>query len=274
MAEPGDASEGVRGYHAPTMDASHAVVLEDVGKIFDSGLEALAGVSLRAAPGEFLTLLGPSGCGKSSVLRLVAGLDTPSAGTVVSPATQAPGEAATAFVFQDPTLMPWASVFDNVALPLRLAGATREMMRARIAPVLATVGLTDFAGSHPVQLSGGMRMRVSLARALVTQPRVLLMDEPFAALDEITRARLNQDLLAWWAERQLTVIFVTHSVYEAVFLSQRVLVMGARPGRILDEVEITEPYPRAAAFRTSLEFQQACARLTAALDRAQQGIAP
>ncbi|MBM4228620.1 MAG: ABC transporter ATP-binding protein [Gammaproteobacteria bacterium] len=253
------------------MNTRPAVVLDDVSKTFDSGLQALASVSLQAASGEFLTLLGPSGCGKSSVLKLIAGLDTPTTGSVISPATQAPGEAATAFVFQDPTLMPWANVFDNIALPLRLAGASREMMRARIAPVLATVGLTEFAGSHPAQLSGGMRMRVSLARALVTQPRVLLMDEPFAALDEITRARLNQDLLAWWIERQLTVVFVTHSVYEAVFLSQRVLVMGARPGRILEEVEITAPYPRATTFRTSLEFQQACARLTAALDRAQAG---
>lgn len=255
------------------MDATHAVTLDDVSKTFDSGLQALAGVSLHAARGEFLTLLGPSGCGKSSILRLVAGLDTPSAGRVASPATRAPTEASTAYVFQDPTLMPWATVFDNVALPLRLAGATREEMSARIPPVLATVGLSDFARSHPAQLSGGMRMRVSLARALVTQPRVLLMDEPFAALDEITRARLNQDLLAWWAARTLTVLFVTHSVYEAVFLSQRVLVMSARPGRIVDAVEIPAPYPRTAAFRTSLEFQQACARLTSALDRAQGTLA-
>lgn len=251
------------------MEASSPVVLHEVMKRFSTGLDALSGLSLQVAGGEFLTLLGPSGCGKSTVLRLVAGLDSPSAGQVSSPATRGGSEAATAFVFQDPTLMPWASVFDNIALPLRLAGVAPEARRARIAPLLDTMGLVGFAHSHPAQLSGGLRMRVSIARALATHPRVLLMDEPFAALDEITRGRLNQDLMRWWQAQQMTVIFVTHSVYEAVFLSQRVLVMSARPGRVVEELVIPAPFPRSAAFRESSLFRQACHRLTLALDQAQ-----
>ncbi|MGD9834121.1 MAG: ABC transporter ATP-binding protein [Piscinibacter sp.] len=247
---------------------SEAVVtLEGVDKRFDNGVQALAGVSLRVAPGEFLALLGPSGCGKSTVLRLAAGLDAPSAGRIDAPALRS-GAADTAFVFQDPTLMPWASVADNVWLPLRLAGLGRAEARPRIEAALATVGLADFAAAFPNELSGGMRMRVSIARALVTRPRLLLMDEPFAALDEITRGRLNIDLLAAWQAQGFAAVFVTHSVYEAVFLSQRVLVMSARPGRVIDELLIDAPYPRSAAFRHSATFSTACARLAAALEAA------
>jgi NitT/TauT family transport system ATP-binding protein len=243
------------------------VSLDGVDKRFDNGVQALGGVSLRVGAGEFVGLLGPSGCGKSTVLRLAAGLDAPSAGRVESPALRH-GAADTAFVFQDATLMPWASVADNVWLPLRLAGSSRSDSRQRIEAALAIVGLGDFAGAFPNELSGGMRMRVSIARALVTRPRLLLMDEPFAALDEITRGRLNADLLAAWQTQGFATLFVTHSVYEAVFLSQRVLVMSGRPGRVIDELAIDAPYPRTAAFRHSAAFSDACARLAAALEAA------
>jgi len=247
---------------------SEAVVeLAGVAKRFDGGVQALADVSLRVAPGEFVTLLGPSGCGKSTVLRLAAGLDRASAGRIDSPALRST-TAETAFVFQDATLMPWASVADNVWLPLRLNGQSRAQAAPGIAGALATVGLTEFADAYPSQLSGGMKMRVSIARALVTQPRLLLMDEPFAALDEITRQRLNADLLAAWATQRFATLFVTHSVYEAVFLSQRVLVMSARPGRIVAELAIAAPAPRDASFRRSPGFADACVTLSAALEAA------
>ncbi len=246
---------------------SEAIVeLAGVARRFDGGVQALAGVDLRVAPGEFVTLLGPSGCGKSTVLRLAAGLDTPSAGRIDTPALRSDA-ADTAFVFQDATLMPWASVADNVWLPLRLAGLGRAQAEPRIAEALATVGLADFARAFPNQLSGGMKMRVSIARALVTRPRLLLMDEPFAALDEITRQKLNADLLAAWDAQRFAALFVTHSVYEAVFLSQRVLVMSARPGRIVAEVHVDAPL-RDAVFRRTPAFAETCARLSAALEAA------
>ncbi len=244
---------------------SNALVsLDGVAKRFDGGVQALADVSLRIAPGEFVALLGPSGCGKSTVLRLAAGLDGVTAGRIDSPALRS-AAADTAFVFQDATLMPWASVADNVWLPLRLAGQSRAQARPRVQSALATVGLSEFADAFPNQLSGGMKMRVSIARALVTQPRLLLMDEPFAALDEITRQKLNADLLAVWAAQGFATLFVTHSVYEAVFLSQRVLVMSARPGHVVAEVAVAAPYPRDAAFRRSAAFMDACATLSTAL---------
>jgi len=235
------------------------IELERAGVRFPTGTTAVDDASLRVRAGEFVTLLGPSGCGKSTVLRLVAGLARPSAGRVRV------GEAATSFVFQEPTLMPWASVYDNVWLPLRLAGVSREAARAQVAPMLATVGLEAFAGAYPRELSGGMKMRVSIARALVSRPRVLLMDEPFAALDEITRARLNDDLLDWWRTLSLTVVFVTHSVYEAVYLSGRVLVMTPRPGRIAAEIPVNEPAPRGEAFRASARYAELCGRVSRAL---------
>jgi NitT/TauT family transport system ATP-binding protein len=243
------------------------VTLEAVDKRFATGVQALAGASLEVQPGEFVTLLGPSGCGKSTVLRLVAGLDRVSAGRVDAPALR-DGEASTAFVFQEPTLMPWASVFDNVWLPLRLAGTGRAEAHERVVATLAAVGLADFADAFPNELSGGMKMRASIARALVSRPQLLLMDEPFAALDEITRQKLNADLLEAWRAQSLAVLFVTHSVYEAVFLSQRVLVMSARPGRVIAEVHIDAPARRDAAFRTSAVYLEACANLARTLGAA------
>lgn len=243
------------------------VTLDAVDKRFANGVQALAGASLAVQPGEFVTLLGPSGCGKSTVLRLAAGLDSASAGRVDAPALRE-REACTAFVFQEPTLMPWASVFDNAWLPLRLAGASRAEARERVMAALDSVGLADFAGAYPAELSGGMKMRASIARALVTRPQLLLMDEPFAALDEITRQKLNADLLEAWRAQGMAVLFVTHSVYEAVFLSQRVLVMSARPGCVIAEVRIDAPARRDAAFRTSAAYLEACAGLSRALEAA------
>ena len=244
------------------------ITLDGVDKRFPNGLLALQAISLAVAPGEFVALLGPSGCGKSTVLRMVAGLEPISAGRLEAPALHTDGSAATAFVFQEPTLMPWASVYDNVWLPLRLAGMSSDEADDRVTRALRAVGLADFLKAFPGELSGGMKMRVSIARALVTRPQVLLMDEPFAALDEITRQRLNADLLASWQAAELAVLFVTHSVFESVFLSQRVLVMGARPGRIVAEVTIDEPYPRSAAFRTSAPYLRACNELSRALETA------
>jgi NitT/TauT family transport system ATP-binding protein len=252
----------------PALDTPPLIALQQVHKRFASGVLALAGVTLSVRAGEFVALLGPSGCGKSTVLRLVAGLDMPSQGTIDAPALQTRGDASTAFVFQEPTLMPWASVADNVWLPLRLAHRSRAECAPLVQQVLSTVGLADFAQAYPAQLSGGMKMRASIARALVTQPRVLLMDEPFAALDDITRSKLNGDLLRWWAEQRLAALFVTHSVAEAVFLSQRVVVMSARPGRIVAEVKIDEPHPRSPGFRNSVAFVQACGQLSQALELA------
>jgi NitT/TauT family transport system ATP-binding protein len=248
------------------------IQLTQVHKRYADGLLALQDVGLRVEPGEFVTLLGPSGCGKSTVLRLVAGLESPTEGQVDAPAlktgARGPGGAETAFVFQDPTLMPWAPVFDNVWLPLRLAGRSRAEAAPLVRAQLAAVGLGEFERAYPAQLSGGMKMRASIARALVTRPQVLLMDEPFAALDEFTRQKLNDDLLAWWQAGRLSVLFVTHSVFEAVFLSQRVLVMGARPGRVLAELVVDEPYPRSSAFRTSTRYAEICRRATQALETA------
>nr|WP_316643284.1 ABC transporter ATP-binding protein [uncultured Roseateles sp.] len=250
------------------MNKTPLVSLHQVHKRFPSGLLALQNVGLDLHPGEFVSLLGPSGCGKSTVLRLIAGLDQASSGEVEAPALGGTAAADTAFVFQEPTLMPWASVFDNVWLPLRLQGVAREVAAERVCQVLASVGLAEFERAFPAELSGGMKMRASIARALVTRPRLLLMDEPFAALDEITRQKLNTDLLDWWQRQQLAALFVTHSVFEAVFLSQRVLVMAARPGRVVAEVRVDAPYPRTAAFRTSASYASICRELTLALEAA------
>ncbi len=251
--------------------------LGGVGKTYAGGTEALAGIDLDVRQGEFLSLLGPSGCGKSTLLRLIAGLGVPSQGRIDWPAAplDAAGrpQRALGFVFQEPTLMPWASVFDNVYLPLRLAGQRRRAVAARVAAAIESVGLSSFARAYPRALSGGMRMRVSIARAMVMQPSVLLMDEPFAALDEITRMRLNDDLLRLWREGGWTVIFVTHSVYESVFLSSRIAVMGARPGRIVATIAVDAPYPRDESFRTSGEYNALCRRTSAALRTAMDSAA-
>ncbi len=246
---------------------SAAIRLHDVHHRYGD-LPVLDGVSFDVADGELVALLGPSGCGKSSLLRLVAGLEDPTGGRVDSPARTAGRDPATAFVFQEPTLMPWATVEHNVWLPLRLAGVPLRQARDRIAAVLAQVGLADFAQARPAQLSGGMKMRASIARALVAEPRVLLMDEPFAALDELTRVRLNDELLQWCAGRRIATLFVTHSVAEAVFLARHVLVMGPRPGRLVVEVAVDEPTPRAHGFRHSPPFAAACRAATEALEAA------
>ncbi|TWT86321.1 Bicarbonate transport ATP-binding protein CmpD [Pseudobythopirellula maris] len=239
-----------------------AVRLESVAKSFGRGAAAvLDDLSAAIASGEFVSLLGPSGCGKSTVLRLVAGLGGPTAGRV----GVAAAKDEVAFVFQDPTLMPWATAWDNVYLPLRLRGESRPAACERVDAALERVGLADSARLRPSQLSGGMRMRVSLARALVTAPRLLLLDEPFAALDEITRQRLGDELLGLWAEHQWTVLFVTHSVYESVYLSDRVLVMSAGPGRIAEEIAIDLPRPRDASTRSDPRYAALCERASAAL---------
>jgi NitT/TauT family transport system ATP-binding protein len=227
-----------------------SLAIEGVGKTFDNGISALKNIDLKVDEGEFLAIVGPSGCGKSTLLRLIAGLMPPTAGHIAG----VPGRGGIGFVFQDATLMPWATVFDNIWLPLRLAGKSRAAAHGEIDQAIKLVGLEGFDRSYPRTLSGGMRMRVSLARALATRPRLMLLDEPFAALDEITRFRLNDDLLRLWRAQGWTVIFVTHSVFEAVYLSTRVLVMSRRPGRIVADMKIGLPQPREGALRTSPEF--------------------
>jgi NitT/TauT family transport system ATP-binding protein len=229
---------------------------------------ALAGLTLDVREGEFLSLLGPSGCGKSTALRIIAGLSEPTQGAVEWAADRGASAGRIGFVFQEPTLMPWTNVFNNVRLPLKLAGLSRESATARVEAALERVGLQKFSRFYPRELSGGMRMRVSIARALVTEPALLLMDEPFAALDEITRFALNDDLLAMWAALRTTVVFVTHSVFESVYLSGRIAVMGARGGRVVSELAIEAPYPREASFRTSAEYAASCRRVSEALARA------
>lgn len=242
--------------------------MRGVGKTFASGVEALHHVDLSLAAGEFVALLGPSGCGKSTLLRLIAGLTEPTRGAVQWSASHDLGSGRIGYVFQEPTLMPWADVADNVYLPLRLAGRSRRDADPRIAEALDLVGLSDFAGAVPRELSGGMKMRVSIARALVTKPDVLLLDEPFAALDELTRFKLNEDLLRLWQTQKLTVLFVTHSVFESVFLAQRIVVMSRRPGRVHGDLPVTLPSARDAELRTSPEFGVMCRAVSAALARA------
>ena len=245
-----------------------ALSLAHVRREFPGGRLALADVTLDVAAGQFVSLLGASGCGKSTVLRLLSGLDAPSAGSITRdlPPGDIPG-----YVFQDAALMPWASVRRNVELPLMLHGVRPAAMRERVDAALRAVGLADSAEAVPRELSGGMKMRASLARALVTSPKLWLLDEPFGALDEITRFALNQTLLSLCQPQDggapATAVFVTHSVYEAVFLSQRVVVM-ARPGRVVDEIAVDAPYPRDAAWRMTPRFAALCARVSDALLRA------
>ena len=238
------------------------VVMRDVSKQFSSGTLALSSMSLTVNGGEFVSLLGPSGCGKSTALRIIAGLGQATSGTIDWPASRINSkglpEGDISFVFQEPTLMPWKTVFGNVYLPLRLRGVSKAAARDAILETLATVGLEDFADAYPRELSGGMKMRVSIARALVTKPKLLLMDEPFAALDEITRQRLNDDVLRLWRETGITVIFVTHSVYESAYLSNRIVVMKARPGRVHADFPLVTSLSRDAYYRTSEEYRQAC----------------
>jgi NitT/TauT family transport system ATP-binding protein len=241
------------------------LTITNVGRRFPSGTEALRDASLRLNAGDFVALLGPSGCGKSTLLRLIAGLDKPDTGTLTWDAGQPPSPGEVGYVFQDATLLPWASTADNVWLPLRLRGVPRDQAEPAIASAIARVGLKGFEDSRPRQLSGGMRMRVSIARALVTKPRLLLMDEPFAALDEFTRHKLQTDLLALHASIGCTVVFVTHSIYEAAFLARRVVLMTPRPGRIAREMD--SPIAHGADTR----LDPAYAALVAEISQAMEG---
>jgi NitT/TauT family transport system ATP-binding protein len=253
--------------------------VEITGKTFKSAAggthEVLAPVKFALQSGEVGVLIGPSGCGKSTLLKLVANLLEPSDGRILwwrGHAQRIGSEGRRiGFVFQEPTLMPWARVEANVRLPLDLAGIARRDSLGRVADALVRVGLQGFERHYPRQLSGGMRMRVSIARSLVTEPNLLLMDEPFGALDEITRNRLDADLIRLWWERKLTATFVTHSIYEAVFLSTRVAVISARPGRIFKIMAIDEPQPRDEGFRDSPSFAAHCRQLSAWLAQASLG---
>ena len=254
--------------------------LKGASKRYDNGTLALKDVDLAIGEREFVSFLGPSGCGKSTALRMIAGLSPITSGQIVWPiathppvAVHRPGSKPEpakdiSFVFQEPTLMPWTRVFDNVWLPLKLKGVGRAAAKPHVDAVLATVGLSQFAHVYPRELSGGMKMRVSIARAMITEPRLLLMDEPFAALDEMTRFKLNNDTLALWQAKQFTTIFVTHSVYESVYLSNRIIVMAARPGRVIADIPIEEPYPRSDAFRTTPRYAQWCVQVSQALQKA------
>lgn len=247
------------------------VELADAAKTYSNGAEAVASCSLAIAPGEFVSLLGPSGCGKSTVLRMIAGLTPPSRGSVRrswDAAGSGPLDGAPlGCVFQEPTLMPWATAWQNVYLPLRLRGIDKRAAKSQVDAVLDLVGLGNFAAAYPNELSGGMKMRASVARALVTRPQLLLLDEPFAALDEITRTRLNEELRALWRTQRWAALFITHSVFESVYLSDRILVMSARPGRIVDEIAVTLPAERTAATRTSDKYIELCRRVSAVLER-------
>ncbi|CTQ48112.1 ABC transporter ATP-binding protein [Jannaschia donghaensis] len=251
---------------APIDSRAALLTVEAVDKVFPGNVQALRDMSLTVREGDFISLLGPSGCGKSTALRLMAGLSQPTAGRIDWAIPRQKGDLGV--VFQEPTLMPWATVAQNVFLPFRLEGRAYPSVRDDVLNALKLVGLDRFQNSYPRELSGGMKMRVAIARAMVTQPRLILMDEPFAALDEITRFKLNNDLLAMQARIGCTVIFVTHSVFESVFLSDRIVVMAARPGRVIEEVRVDAPYPRTEAFRTSADYAAHCRAASTALEHA------
>ena len=245
---------------------SKLLSIDKVDKVFGKNVAALSDMSLDVHKGDFISLLGPSGCGKSTALRLIAGLMHPTQGAIRWQSGQR--DENLGVVLQEPTLMPWATVEDNVWLPLRLKGRFKASVRSDIDEILALVGLSGFEKSFPRELSGGMKMRVSIARAMVTHPKLILMDEPFAALDEITRFKLNDDLLALKDKIDCTVIFVTHSVIESVFLADRVVIMAARPGRVIEELTVGAPYPRDDEFRTSAEYAAYCRAASDALHKA------
>ena len=261
------------------MTETPIVELTDVAKTYANGAVALDGFCMTLRDGEFVSLLGPSGCGKSTVLRLIARLSQPTRGVVrrawddSSASGSNDDEQPLGCVFQEPTLLPWATVWRNVYLPLRLQGVAKAAAKSQVNDALKMVGLSEFAGAYPRELSGGMKMRASVARALVTRPRLLLLDEPFAALDEITRNRMNDDLLNLWRQRRWAGLFITHSVFESVYLSTRVLVMSPRPGRVVDEIAIDLPETRTAETRTSPRYIELCRRVSRALESSAEAMA-
>ena len=267
MNQPFDAAAAAASPAPETRMAEPLLRIENVTKVFGGAVTALEGMSLALRDGDFVSLLGPSGCGKSTALRLIAGLSSPTKGRI---RWRDGGDADLGVVFQEPTLAPWTTVFGNVWLPLKLKGVSKEAARDRVLESIESVGLGGFDGAYPRELSGGMKMRVSIARAMVTRPKLLLMDEPFAALDEITRFKLNDDLLRLQTTLNCTVVFVTHSVFESVFLSNRIVVMAARPGRVIRELSVNEPYPRTESFRTSTTYVEHCRRASEALKDAME----
>lgn len=252
----------------PLEDRAPVLSMSHIEKTFNGNVVALRDMSLQVNQGDFISLLGPSGCGKSTALRLIAGLSQPTSGTIRWAGGQGQGDLG--IVFQEPTLMPWATVAQNVFLPFRLRGQSYGAVKDDILEALRLVGLDRFQNAYPRELSGGMKMRVSIARAMVTKPRLILMDEPFAALDEITRFKLNNDLLELKAKIGCTVVFVTHSVFESVFLSDRIIVMAARPGRVIRELHVDTPYPRHEDFRTSAEYAAHTRAASEALHKAME----
>jgi NitT/TauT family transport system ATP-binding protein len=250
------------------------IKIDQVSKQFRGGSLALDNVSLTVEKGEFVSLLGPSGCGKSTLLRLVSGLTPPTKGAItVNGLEPANARELMSFIFQDATLLPWRTVEQNVGLGLELEGVARPVREKSVRAMLSLVGLENLAQRYPRQLSGGMKMRVSIARALVSRPRILLLDEPFAALDEMSRDRLNEELLRLYAEQQWTVLFVTHSVAEAVFLSSRIVVLAPHPGRLAHVVPIDLPWPRTADTRLSAAFDEQVTQVSRLL-RSVQAAAP
>jgi NitT/TauT family transport system ATP-binding protein len=242
------------------------VTLASVGKTYGSNPPVLQQIDLTIAKGEFVSLIGPSGCGKSTLLKLISGLtNATSGGILVDGMTPVNARETVSYIFQDATLLPWRTVTSNVGLGLELEHVSREVRKEKVQSLLELVGLTHVARAYPRQLSGGMKMRVSVARALATKPRLLLMDEPFGALDEMTRDRLNEELLRLKAEQNWTAVFVTHSVAEAVFLSTRVIVLAPSPGRIAQEIAINLPFPRTSATRESAQFESLVTQVSRAL---------
>jgi NitT/TauT family transport system ATP-binding protein len=248
------------------------IALEGVAKRFRNAAVAVQNISITVERGEFVTFLGPSGCGKSTLLKLVSGLSPVSEGIVrVNGMTPESARALVSFIFQDATLLPWRTVEKNVGLGMELEHAARQARKERVAKMLELVGLSHVARRYPRQLSGGMKMRASIARALVSRPRILLMDEPFAALDEMARDRLNEELLRLYSEQKWTVLFVTHSVAEAVFLSTRVVIMAAHPGRVAHEIKVDLPWPRTAETRESKAFEEQVTQASRMLRGVYQG---
>ena len=247
-------------------DGTPLIIFNQVDKVFDGPTKTLSKLDLTINSGECVSIIGPSGCGKSTILKLMAKLEQPTNGSISTPFTDGrrPGEVA--FVFQEPTLMPWATVFENIWLPLRLQGVSRTDAAPAVNKALQTVGLSSFSTTYPNQLSGGMKMRVSIARASVTYPKVLLMDEPFAALDEVNRNRMADDLLKTRSSTGASIVLVTHNISEAVYLSDRVLVMSSGPSQILADIAISFPQPRDKHLRLTTSFIEQVSQISMSLN--------